>query len=58
MIFVFLYYENEVLKMKTFTKEEKDETLKWHRENPHAVSLIGSEPMSEDYILEFLDGHN
>lgn len=58
MLFVFLWEECGVLKMKTFTKEEKDEALDWHRRHPKAVSLIGSGPMPENYILEFLNGDN
>lgn len=44
--------------MKTFTKEEKDQALDWHRRHPKAVSLIGSGPMPENYVLEFLGGND
>lgn len=58
MIFTFLYYEQEALKMKTFTVSQKEEALEWHRNNPEAVMLLGSKPLSEDYDLEFLNGYN
>lgn len=55
MIFVFLYYEcGNLLHMKTFAKEQKDEALEWHRKHPEAVFLIGSQPTPKDFVLEFL----
>lgn len=54
MLFTYLYYVDGLLQMKTFTKEQKDEALQWHRKHPDAVSLIGSTPAPEDFDLWFL----
>ena len=64
MIFVYLFYKwhdelnTNVLHMKTFTLEQKEQALQWHREHPEAVGIIGSTPMPEGYELGVLGEEN